>query len=882
MEDLVRSLRNLGLRPPNAAQLWELLDDDKEVQARLIKLLAFNNADVDDEGQDGMSAGAGVAALMGQDLLQEAVSALLDNFRRTIERQRETTQKEEALLRNDMDAGSSGNGTRKTKTGPKKVKFPPRKALLARQEAALRKDGDERARSQGYRPRLVFDGSQSFFSQSELSNLRRVACCDFEIVPKRYKGGYLLCRVITSPLLYVGITVLVEDPKGAVTPMSVSHLTSDLNMATEEVAALLPIGTILGVKEPLLSIDHQARAGPCTGKADVGLRVDSPTDLVILDAGSAVLKDVAWETTIDSRSAPDLPWRMEDISKRENTASLIERRYDAGRTGAAFRALLRAEQAGQQTDATLKARILYNLGAWKAAKDLFSSLPGQDDQTQDDDKAGDFSVPASELTPSQSARRCTLRQLQSEQGLTQHDVRSIYFAASKVFRFDSSDFIGPVTVQDIPGAGRGLVTTRDVEPGELLLCCRAVGSAYPEDPQSKGSPLLRLNLSNGVVSATSQVRAQTNLIHAITDRPELARSILGLTAGPAVPPSKYVQRPFPMVTLPILAADKALSLAGPPPIDAAYVDGVLRFNAFGPAQSPTRSGAGSMDAGELGKSTMPHPLPAILNHACLPNVASIFFSDMVTTRPLARLPKGTEIVHQYVRGEEPYGIRAAQLSKHGFQCACMLCEMDRADGQEAYTARARIIQGEARAVFERSRVLMKRVDASKIGGERPFIEGEGMQDLDAHQDVLNALEQLQQRVDGTYAAQRGTLRPDLFAIMEVRVKHLALISTGSAVEAVTEAIRCVGGKVVHDKLDERQGVLHELPRLHIDGAIALLLLVAVLYANQASKLHQHQAQAWTQAAFWAHQCMIGGGMDVFLDRWGVPEYRPALRSFTPL
>jgi len=65
-------------------------------------------------------------------------------------------------------------------------------------------------------------------------------------------------------------------------------------------------------------------------------------------------------------------------------------------------------------------------------------------------------------------------------------------------------------VRDIEGAGRGLVATRDVQPGEVILLCRAVAPQYPSGP-----PVLRLNLENGLVSTSSQIAAQSGLIHAL-------------------------------------------------------------------------------------------------------------------------------------------------------------------------------------------------------------------------------------------------------------------------------------------------------------------------------------------------------------------------------
>jgi hypothetical protein len=43
----------------------------------------------------------------------------------------------------------------------------------------------------------------------------------------------------------------------------------------------------------------------------------------------------------------------------------------------------------------------------------------------------------------------------------------------RVHRFDNADYVGPVHLVKIPGRGRGLITTRSVPAGELLMAVKA-------------------------------------------------------------------------------------------------------------------------------------------------------------------------------------------------------------------------------------------------------------------------------------------------------------------------------------------------------------------------------------------------------------------------
>lgn len=295
-------------------------------------------------------------------------------------------------------------------------------------------------------------------------------------------------------------------------------------MTTEQVSRLLPIGTVIAIREPYLSVDHQSRAGPCAGKADVGIRVDTPTDILIREGQET--SDVQWRETIEMIPAAKTDWMRacslgvgEKHVESDKVRKEVERLIELDRPGEAHRVLCRAKTAGSAVDGRTEANVLYRLDSWAAAAEAFARLEqGTDGGSieSDEEAAANFASNVADLTAKQARLRCELRISQARRGLSTSDMCSVYFATARgVDYLDTSDYIGPVKVQDVPGAGRGLITTRAVSPGELLLTCKAVCATYPDDDDCKGSPLLRLNLENGVVSTTSQVLAQTRLIHAI-------------------------------------------------------------------------------------------------------------------------------------------------------------------------------------------------------------------------------------------------------------------------------------------------------------------------------------------------------------------------------
>jgi len=265
-------------------------------------------------------------------------------------------------------------------------------------------------------------------------------------------------------------------------------------------------------------------------------------------------------------------------------------------------------------------------------------------------------------------------------------------------------------------------------------------------------------------------------------------------------------------------------------IDSAYVEGVLSFNAFGPSLGPGRSEGlnrkvpkeegsqnpttshtdgtssktnGSIQqsseisnkkskvppvelTGEFARSTMPHPLPAIMNHSCLPNVSSVFLGDIVTTRSLHYLPKGTEIVHQYVRGEEPYMARQSMTKKHGFDCGCPLCSLDNKDGDLNRKKREEILIRQFPTVVERSRIVLKpKAKFQEETYDKSISKTLDLdeKDVEAHQEIQERLIQLIEDLQETYHEGRPNLKPDLFEIWHRVALH------SEAIGKVEEAIR---------------------------------------------------------------------------------------------
>ncbi|CBQ72095.1 conserved hypothetical protein [Sporisorium reilianum SRZ2] len=937
MEDLLRALRNIGLALPDAEQLLQLSDPDAEVQDNLARHLSLtpakndlvpdendaqpnaDTADAQDEEEDDLA----MDPLVDADLFKGAVQALLENYNKSIDKERDALRREKEAL-----------------ASPKKLKPVPLKALLARQAAEIKKRQEEvyiaghdtesgRKRRRLYLPRQTFDGVGSYASDTPLDQLTRVDADELE-APKRFQGRYMLVKVASSLNLYVGCTFIGVLPSGNAVPVSIAHFTSNLHLSGSQLDTLLPVGTILAIREPFISLNHFAKGGPCQGGKSVpGVRVDTPTDVHILDrldeADAKLLDGITWKVDVaqdDAEHFEDVAslldhspaaansrgcrWlqdgplsrivstsqdpskhvqslseqQREELSRR--TRSLIQSFLSDNRPGAAHRELCAARVLGlplgsPAEDLELEGQVLFKKCDFAPSRIAFEAAlsaypPSQRTSAQD-----------RILEPLQAARSA---QKASALGPTHENVWGYYFDSQSYAtpRFDIQDWFGPVAIENIPGAGRGLVLTRDVEEGELLLCCKAAASSYAAEPGCRGIHLLRYSVESGVTSTTTQVLAATKSIHVMIDRPnELTLPIMGLTAGPGVEYSKWVSEEYPappkrsytdaqtpadQIEALVQACQSQLNLESEeqqqwrktvlegstrPSIDSSYVDGVLRFNAFGPAANP--GGKLSTEAAqdsELTRSTMVHPLPAILNHACLPNVSSVFFGDLVTTRALHPLKKGTEIMHQYVKGEQPWLIRRSQLSKHGFKCTCGICVLDERDGEDKVRERGQIIGGSLSMLQERSRIVLKSSSTTQPSTEK---------DEEDHRDLADSLQEMVDKVQATYDAQRPMLRPDLMKIYQLQALHQSEYDLDVAMQTELKALESIGCTLSGD-VNGR--VLNELPSLHFDGGITSMLTLAKWTLTQDKR---DEARRWIEQAFYTHQCTIGGGLDIFLDRW---------------
>jgi hypothetical protein len=194
------------------------------------------------------------------------------------------------------------------------------------------------------------------------------------------------------------------------------------------------------------------------------------------------------------------------------------------------------------------------------------------------------------------------------------------------------DFRGPIDVKQLVGRGYGVVTERDVEPGELLIVANPFAAAGL-DGEHSGS-ILGLNLSSTSLDASSQLDVISRMYDRIQDDPHITWQLDRLFAGNSHKRSN-----------PSDACREAVSAF--PSMDAGRIEGICTYNSFRPicvssAVQHLSEGTSRMEPETVASSAL-YYLPSLVNHSCLGNASFVFFGTILVVRATRKISQGQEI-----------------------------------------------------------------------------------------------------------------------------------------------------------------------------------------------------------------------------------------------
>ncbi|GIL66850.1 hypothetical protein Vafri_20243 [Volvox africanus] len=298
----------------------------------------------------------------------------------------------------------------------------------------------------------------------------------------------------------------------------------------------------------------------------------------------------------------------------------------------------------------------------------------------------------------------------------------------------ATDILGSVSVRNIEGKGLGLVTHREMRPGDLVMAVQPVAILHgPQDGMPSPDALVE-HLKASWPTMTPQHRTIVR------------QMFVGSTTTTFIPESDQKQS-----TDHDARAESTPSTAASV---AAAVDfqAVVSYNAYGDAYEDLPSlnlRGGGPPRSHVG--IWPHF--SNINHACAPNCVHYVVDSTMVVRAVQHIAQGSELLISYLGREDlaPRQVRQAALqSRYGFACDCARCRTEAELPEELQALLEELyntIRHELALRFEHLALAASAEAEGLDGGGAPY---------DNFDDGWGAEEDVEGCVDGTDRITSGT------------------------------------------------------------------------------------------------------------------------------
>ncbi|KAG8995509.1 hypothetical protein FRB90_000168 [Tulasnella sp. 427] len=480
------------------------------------------------------------------------------------------------------------------------------------------------------------------------------------------------------------VHLIVEDPNGDVCLMELYNYPGTIGASSGLVEALFPVGSILAVREPTMKSAAYG-GGPL-------LRVDCPSNVTWLEPDDEKLRSIRWRTGDRVPHTPGLPRTEEEWKKQGNghfrKGWYIPAAVSYGRGLARFpassvlrlnramaylqlrffgAALMDCETALENKEllGSLKpkalfraAQALYGMGRWDQAERRFTEM--------------ELEHPTEVNACKKWVEKCRYRMKESTEG--KYDWVTMYQNVQMGGVLDVADYTGPVRVTKLSscGGGRGIIASRDIQSGELLMVSKAFVSC-PSDDYANPEIFTTINLITNRMDMGYRAVMATKVAERIAGCPDAINSLNQLYAGPGgTPPLSNFEPVQPSkIDLPRL-------LNFQENLDVERTEAILSFNGFsihpfGPGGSQSENANASMDSCGL------FLLPSLFNHSCSPSAFWYCLGDVMVIRACGDIPVGNEVLISYGAGGASHASRGKNscLARLLGSCSCSLCARDR-------------------------------------------------------------------------------------------------------------------------------------------------------------------------------------------------------------
>ncbi|WVQ84926.1 hypothetical protein IAT38_007089 [Cryptococcus sp. DSM 104549] len=416
-------------------------------------------------------------------------------------------------------------------------------------------------------------------------------------------------------------------------------------------------------------------------------------------------------------------------------------------------------------------------------------------------------------------------------------------------RLDVADYTAPVTPKEVGHCGRGLVTTRDVKAGELLLVFKAIIINWPADytengdEEERSSDEERSVGESGTILPQLATQAVVLLIHELDNNPAVGPIVVGLSSQDN--PSLAI---LPDLTLAKTEVEQSVEILGRGAnrhqINITELHRIYENNYL----------SGPMFAEML------FGLPSLVNHPCLSNTSVTYWNDVVVFRATSDLPKGTEVLDNYIPIGYPIHIRSQDLYQWNIlKCECFLCQADREDLRNVRTTD--VANREHKRGISTSNSLGLSVD--------PQTECVGVETYRSMRDRLET------RMEKARARGRREPMLDLaseWATLSTIVPHLDIMQV---IDCRKKSLICAGFVFTDPVIHGHNRMIHSIVTGD-DDIIFLMEAIAALHV----RLHDFdEVDRWVEAAQWVHNIHYGGGTWLFEQRWNGLNWKELLGKF---
>lgn len=493
-----------------------------------------------------------------------------------------------------------------------------------------------------------------------------------------------MVRSFTNPNSDRYLCTAVEDTQGGVDCL-ILHCRDPLLTAEET----LPNGVVLAIKEPYYvtfpDLQH-------------GIQVDHPSDLIELDISSD-LYPAQWKDEVLDR----YPQGASQL-KVEGNRAVGNREFMRATRLYNMAAYLCTPAEDVLRHDVMRNRALTNLSLGRFPQALADAIAAVDPPTEDTNEEnpllqykaqcraasalyglGRFEeaaryftdackLPLSHPTDAASSglKRATNRMKEEKNG--EYDFQTIFnlVQLSKPLT-DTANFLRNTRVVDFgPPRGRGLVATRDIAMGELVMCEKAFVTSLQD---GCSAPFVDANWPNihGKTTTGAMARLPMMLMHKMGRADSADEPVFRLCSGPRKLSSGWL-------------------IDGKPVVDSLAAHSAVQLNAFA-SESLCSS---EVQCGFLGQVSpwslqdfvdktlkggfirqcgiWPHA--SMINHACDANSTYSFMGDLMIIRAAKDIQKGDDITIVYNRrvDADPRKLQETLKLNYGFRCQCAACK----------------------------------------------------------------------------------------------------------------------------------------------------------------------------------------------------------------